>query len=208
MRPLIALFCLLFLGTASAQPPGVDETAAAAWQASTSHETAGRYREALADLDELSQADRTDYVYLLRKGWLLYLSGEHRESIAAYEAAVVKEPKAVEPRLGLLLPQMALRLWVDAEATAREAQELDPGSYLAGSRLAWILFNLGRYPDAEAAYTDVLAHYPSDVEMKAGLAWSLLKQGNKAEAEKLFIEVLTRAPQYEIAVTGLTTARK
>jgi tetratricopeptide (TPR) repeat protein len=147
------------------------------------------------------------YVHHLRRGWLLYLSGRHVEAVASYERAVAAEPRAIEPLVGLALPQMALRRWADAEQTTRAALELDPDNYLAASRRALSLYSLGRYADAAVPYQRMLALYPSDVEMRAGLGWCLLRQGKKAEARARFEEVLGIAPAHPAALEGLRAAR-
>jgi tetratricopeptide (TPR) repeat protein len=180
-----------------------DTACAAAFQASNDLEDAGHYREALDALASAPDGARERYVYQLRRAWLLYLAGDHRDAVEAYRGAIAAEPGAVEPRLGLLLPQMALHLWLDAEQTAAEVLELEPGGYLANSRHAWILYNLGRFAEAEAAYRRVLAAYPSDVDMQSGLGWSLLEQGKGAEAIGWFRAVLEVAPRHTTARQGL-----
>ncbi len=190
---------LLGVGVARAQ----DQAVAAAYQASNDLEQAGKYRDALEVLEGLPEATQEAYVFRLRRAWLLYLAGDHRASIDAYGTAIEAEPGAVEPRLGMLLPQMALYLWLDAERTARGALELDPTGYLATSRHAWILYNLGRHGDAAEAYRAVLRLYPSDVDMQAGLGWCLIHQGKGEEAAGWFRAVLEVAPRHVTARQGL-----
>jgi Flp pilus assembly protein TadD len=105
-----------------------------------------------------------------------------------------------------MLPQMALRRWSEAVSTARRALAIDDDNYLATSRLAFSLYNLGRFQDAEPHYRRLVTLYPSDVEMKAGLAWSLLKQGKKSQAASLFEEVLQVAPAHASSLDGLRQA--
>ncbi len=145
------------------------------------------------------------YTWELRRGWLLYLEGEYDLAIGAYQAAVHAEPRAVEPRLGLLLPQLQARKWVDAEATARAVSRLDADNVIATSRLAWALYNLGRYDEAEQRYLAALAAYPADVDSRAGVGWSLLMQGRVDEARATFRQVLDVAPQHVAAGDGMAT---
>ncbi|MGM0558023.1 MAG: tetratricopeptide repeat protein [Myxococcota bacterium] len=180
---------------------------AAKYSQSYELEARGNYDKALSVLGGVSKDQRATYTYKLRKGWLLYLGGEYSKAIESYEAAVRAEPKAVEPRVGLMLPQMALRNWKDAVETGRKALDIDKDNYLAASRLAWSLYNLGRYDDAERYYRRMIDLYPSDVEMKAGLAWSLLEQGQKSKAAALFEEVLDVAPTHASSLEGVRKAR-
>ena len=176
------------------------------YRASYQHEAQGKLAEALADIDGLPRSLRKTYAYHLRRGWLLYLLGRHWDSIESYRAAVAVHPNAVEPRLGLMLPTMALRLWLDALAVGKAELERDPHNYLASSRMAWASYSLGRYATAAKLYRKLVQAYPSDVEMRTGLGWSLLKQGRKPEALAEFDAVLAIAPDYAVAKQGRTAA--
>jgi tetratricopeptide (TPR) repeat protein len=166
-------------------------------------EAAGRPAAALAALEALSPGDRQTYLVSLRTGWLLYCNGRHAESIAAYTKALGREPASIEARLGRLLPRMALRQWAAVEAGAREAVEIDPASYLGGLRLAFAVYNQGRFTEAEAIYRRALARYPSDADLRAGVAWCLLKAHQPAEARRMFLEALASAPQSTTSLSGL-----
>lgn len=183
-----------------------DNGASQRYEESYAKEATGDYRGALDALKRLPPADRAGYTFTLREAWLLYLSADYEGSIAGYLRAVKKAPDAIEPRLGLLLPQLALRRWLDAEKTARWVLERDPRNKTARGQLAWAQFNLGRFKDAEGSYAQVLADYPSDVEMRSGLAWAKLRQGKKAEAKALFVEVVKVAPDYQSGLRGLAEA--
>ena len=198
---LVLAGAILSPGVAAAQDPAVSD----AYQASNDLEAAGKYREAADALASLPPGAKETYVYHLRRAWLLYLAADHRASVAAYRDAIEAAPKAVEPRLGLMLPQMALSLWLDTVSTAEGALAIDPNNYLALSRKAYALYMLGRYTEAADAYRAVLALYPSDVEMRSGLGWSLLKAG-RGDAAAEFRQVLDLAPEYVTAKTGLEMA--
>lgn len=180
-----------------------DDAVPTAYQSSYDLEAAGKYREALAALDPVAASEGTSYVYRLRRGWLHYLTGDHRTAIAEYGRAIDLAPRALEPRLGLMLPQMALRLWKDAASTGRWILARDPHNYLGRSRLAFISYNLGRYDDAVELYRAVLADYPSDVEMRAGLGWSLLRGGDIAGGAGELRQVLRVAPRHASAQAGI-----
>ncbi len=177
------------------------------YRASYAHESKGQYAKALADIDGLSKGERKRYIYHLRRGWLLYLLGRHWDAIESYRAAIKLEPRAVEARLGLMLPEMALLLWMDALETGQGVLELDPLNYLANSRMAWANYSLGRFDKAEALYRKLLKAYPSDTEMRTGLGWSLLKQGRYGTAQTEFEAVLRISPDYTVAKKGLAAAK-
>ena len=180
-----------------------DEDVQRAYRASYAHETKGEYGKALADIDRMPKAARATYVYHLRRGWLLYLLGRSWDSIAEYRHAIDARPDAIEPRLGLMLPQAALRLWLDVVATGKWVLTEDPHNRVARTRVAWAHYNLGKFAEAERHYRAVLRDYPSDVEMRAGLGWSLLKQGKNRAARRELLAALEIAPDYEAAKAGL-----
>ncbi len=170
-------------------------------------EAAGDLAAAVSALRRVPVEGRQDYFYQLRLGWLLYLNADHPAAATAYRQALTLAPDAVEPRLGLLLPLMAQRQWKESEEVARSTLAIDPQSYLAGSRLAFILFNQGRYEEAAARYRGLIELYPADLEMRAGLAWSLARSGKSSEAIAEFEAILAVAPAYPSALDGLRFAR-
>jgi tetratricopeptide (TPR) repeat protein len=191
--------------SASGQARG--ETAPEHYQRSYELETAGRSRDALKALHEIPPRSRDTYMYELREGWLKYLTGDHRGAVISYRRAIKRAPGAVEPRLGLMLPLMGLRLWQQVEREARAVLKQAPGNYLAESRLAFTCYNLGRYPEAERRYRQLVKLYPGDVDMKTGLAWTLCRQGKTREAAAIFREVLGYSPKNSSARAGLKRTR-
>ncbi len=178
------------------------ESPAARLQQSYELEAVGKTQDALAALERIEPSAR-GYVVHLRRGWLLYVLGRYGEAVAPYEQAIAAAPKAIEPRLGVMLPLMAERRWLDASAHAQKVLERDPGNYLASSRLAFSLYNLGRFGDALPHYLRIVEAYPSDVEMRNGVGWTLLKLGRGKESAQAFREVLLIAPKNASALEGL-----
>jgi tetratricopeptide (TPR) repeat protein len=185
---------------------GAEGGAADQFQKSYDSEAVGKPQDALSALDSLPAPQHDGYVASLRRGWLLYKLGKYAESIDAYARAIAQEPKSVEARVGVLLPAMALRRWADVENGAREVLKLDPANYLATLRMAFAVYNLGRYPEAAALYQRLGEGYPSDVDVRAGLGWSLLKMGKTGEATAEFRAVLEIAPRNALAADGLKAA--
>lgn len=174
------------------------------WRRSYAQEAGGDARGALATLDTLPDDARRTYLYTLRRGWLLYVMGRFDDAATAYRQAAAMSPAAVEPRVGGLLPLMALRRWQDAEALAREALRLDADNYLASRRLGLVLYNLGRFDAAREVYQSVAQRYPGDLEMLTGIAWCDLRRGQRDEAANGFRAVLAVSPDDAGAAAGLT----
>lgn len=172
-------------------------------QRSYDSEATGRIADALSVLDQLTPPRRDAYVLTLRKAWLLYRLGRYAESTEVYNRAIALAPGAVEPRLGILLPYLALRRWSDVEGQARAVLKLEPGNYLATLRLAFACYNLQRYAESTALYRKLIDLYPGDVEVRGGLGWALLKLGKYPEAAAEFRNILEIAPRNELAKEGL-----
>lgn len=180
---------------------------ASVWRQSYQLEAKGQHDAAASVLEELTDGGRQRYMYTLRRAWLAYLAGRHVQAVAGYRAAVKAQPQAVEPRLGLMLPLMALRRWQETEQVGHDVLRIDPHNRIAKQRVALALYRLGRFKEAERTYREVLARYPSDVEMRAGIAWCLLRQGQKDEARRLFAEVLIVAPDNVGARAGIAAVK-
>jgi tetratricopeptide (TPR) repeat protein len=200
---LSLLFC--HSGTVMAAARNEDP---AIFQESYDQEAIGRMDEALAALDRLSEGKRGGYLALLRRAWLLYKLGRHAQSSEVYEQASALDPKAIEARLGVLLPLMAEQRWPQAEQVARQILKVDGGNYLATLRLAFVQYNQKRYGESRTLYKKLAEAYPSDVEVRTGLAWALLKLGKSSHAAAIFREVLECAPKNALAQQGLAAASK
>lgn len=171
------------------------------FQKSRTWETKGDYTSALVELEKI--APKEVYILQLRLGWVLYNLERYDDSISAYRKAIKLEPGSLEARLGLMLPQMATRRWVDAKAIGEEILRHDPGSYLARSRLAYINYIQASFKDAEKLYRDLVGYYPGDLDMRNGLGWTLYKQGRYQEAKEVFKKVLEISPENPSALEGI-----
>lgn len=183
----------------AAEAPSVPEL----YRLSYATEARGDPAGALHFMDEAARLGESGYVLHLRRGWLLYLARRHADSAAAYARAVEAEPRAVEPRLGAMLPLMAQRRWKEAERLGLDVLGISPGDFTAQSRLASIQYSQGNHAAAEAWYRSALSSWPGSVEMRVGLAWSLLKQRHLTDARAEFEKVLRVAPDHPGANDGL-----
>lgn len=143
------------------------------------------------------------YAAQLRLGWLAYVSKEWNESIDHYNQAVGLAPAAVEPLLGLMLPQQAAGRYNEAIHSALVVIRLDPNNYTAISRMAWLLYLKGDFKNAAAMYRRLVSLYPSDIEMLLGLGFSLKSSGERKESEQCFNTVLLLSPANTRALEGL-----
>jgi len=194
---LVAIVVVAWAGVARA-----DDSVPELYRQSYALEAKGDYEGAIGRMSAVAANGAADYVAALRTGWLLYLAGRYAEAEAAYRKAMSLEPAAVEPKMGAMLPLMALRRWKEAERLGDEVLRAAPGESVVMGRMAYIQFMLGSYEKAEAWYRKVLAAFPGNVEMRAGLGWCLLKQNRFQPAKAEFDRVLSFAPDNAAAKEG------
>lgn len=136
---------------------------ATAFATSYQLEQAAKYDEAIDALKPVGY--KSAYLLELRLGWLYYLSGNYAVSRQHYTSAMRTNTKSIEPRLGLLLPTMALGKYDEAEVTARTILALDSNNYTAGLRLAYALRMQGKYRPARDYLSQLLTLYPTDATL-------------------------------------------
>ena len=198
MRTALLLAALLLSLPAAAATPADD-----AFRTSYAREARGDTAGALAALEPIVATPLNGYVLELRRGWLLYLAGRLPDAAKAYERAIALEPKALEPRHGILLPLLADRRFAEAKKHADAALAIAPQDFTALSKLGYIEYSLLRYEPAEAAYRRALALHPGSVDLRAGLGWALLRQRRLPEAREQLERVLAVAPDHASAKEGL-----
>ena len=83
-------------------------------------EAQGKPAVALQAIRQVEAQVGGSYFVHARSGWLAYLAGRHAEAVTAYEKAIAAAPGAIEPRLGLTAPLLALKQWRKLEALHSE----------------------------------------------------------------------------------------
>lgn len=167
------------------------------------YETRGNYAAALNSVLQILRKEKNNYTATLRAGWLSYKRGRYLDAISYYRAAIKLAPAAIEPHLGLTLPLMAARQWLEVERSLKWIIRNDPKSYTANTRLAYTYFLLGKYGLALKYYAAVLKWYPSDIVMKLGLAWTYYRMGKSSMAARHFRDVLNVRKYNTNALSGL-----
>jgi len=120
------------------------------------------YDKAIAAILPLSASHPNDYTLNLRLGWLYYFDKRYDESERFYRAAMQSAPRALQPKLGLLLPLLANKKYDTAETIAKQVVDADPSNYYGNLRLAVALRLQSKTDDARAIVDRNLAKYPTD----------------------------------------------
>lgn len=200
-RTMLGIIASLLLLAACAVSHAQEGALATALKASYEAEVQQDYRAAIRAL--VIPAAASSYIAQLRLGWLGYCAKEWNESISHYSQAVQLAPFAIEPLLGLMLPQMAAGKNDDAIHTAQIVLRQDPNNYTAISRAAWLLYLRRDYKQAAIMYRKLVNLYPTDTEMLLGLGFSLKFAGDKKESAQYFNTVLLLSPNNARALEGL-----
>jgi tetratricopeptide (TPR) repeat protein len=178
-------------GTASGQDVVLD-----AFAKSYKYEKAQNYEDAIKSIVILKNQD---YLVHLRLGWLYYLSGNHANSRQHYQKAMATAPKAIEPRLGYMLPLLAQARYAEVETVARQVLTMDAGNYYASLRLAIALRMQGKLAQAAEVNNAMLGLYPTDISFLNEMGLVLFAQKDYAAARQAFYRVLTLDPENVVA---------
>ncbi len=154
----------------------------------------GHYKKALDLMLPLAQRQPHNYLAHLRVAYLSYMTGKLDQSIFYYKKSIALYSKAIEPRLGLLLPLMAKGNYQQVVFVAQAVLRMDAKNYTARQKLAYSLYMSGRYRQAAQYYKSIVDDYPSDGLMHLGLGWSQYKQKGCSSAKKSFARALTILP--------------
>ena len=185
MRILLTLLLVFF---ASTPVFAADENAwiTEAYHRATHHEQTGNYSNAIKALLPVLRAYPSGYTVNLRMAWLYYLLGHYANSIAHYDVAIKMAPNAVEPKTGLLLPQLAQERYSEAEQTAYKILKTDFYNYYGNLRLIVALRNQNKTDLAIKVVNKMLILYPTDVTFLAELGLLYLQQGEQEQAMAVF----------------------
>jgi tetratricopeptide (TPR) repeat protein len=82
----LLIFVLLVGALAVGAPVRAD--APQIWQRSYDLEARGEHAASLAALNKLPEEAKTDYLFLVRRAWLLYLTARYQEAVGAYRQAI------------------------------------------------------------------------------------------------------------------------
>lgn len=164
------------------------------WQKSYQLESVGKYTDALAVLDPVPANSADAELKSLRRGWLFYLLGRYDEAIREYRFAVARNERSIDAKLGLTLPLLAKKNWVDAENVAREVLKMAPNNYTALLRLTIALEGQKNWEEMGKVASVMVAGYPTDSSAYVYLARAKAWQGKVNEAVVAYLAVLSRYP--------------
>ena len=173
-----------------------------AFSDSYTHEYNKKYTEAIATLTKLYDAD--SYEINLRLGWLYYENKNYTQSQNFYQLAVKQKPYALEARLGLVKPYVALESWDKVLQQYDDIIKIDPQNYTANYWYGVIQYNRKKYEAASKSFEKIVNLYPFDYDATHMLAWTYLNVGKNNDAKILFGKGLLMRPQDPSCLEGLS----
>jgi tetratricopeptide (TPR) repeat protein len=151
--------------------------------------------------------DKASYEINLRLGYLSYLAGQNKESMAYYKLAIDLKPKALEPRFGYVYPAAAFGQTDELIAQYTTILQIDPQNTIANYRQGYIFYQKKDYTAAYKYFNKVVALYPFAYEGLVMYAKASLQLGNKEEAKKLFNQVLLLSASDKDAISALASLK-
>ena len=172
-----------------------------AFDSSYTYEKAGYYTQAIAKIKNLY--DPASYEINLRLGWLYYEAGSYTESTEYYQRAILLQPYAIEPRLGIIYPYSSMGNWNQVLDNYNKILEVDPMNTYANYKVGMIYYYREQYETALKYFEKVANLYPFDYDNTLMYAWTNYKLGKLREAKILFQKVLLNRPGDASALEGL-----
>lgn len=166
----------------------------ASWANSYQLETAGKYIESIAAIEQVPANGSDAELKALRRGWLFYLLGNFNDSIREYRLAIDRNAKSLDARLGVILPLLAQKRWREAEQNAKAALDISPNSYLGLLRLAIAQEGLRDWSGMAKTSSTLVSSYPSDAPAYVYLARANAWLNKREEAIAAYTAVLSRYP--------------
>ncbi len=171
------------------------------FQNSYLHEASGNLAEAILDLRNVY--DENSYEINLRLGWLTYSSGLFSDAQSYYNKAILLKPFAIEPRLGIVLPQAAMGNWNSVIAQYEKILEITPNNSVVMHRLGLIYYGQKDFLKAEKYFEKVVNLYPFDYDGLVMYAWTNFQLKKYREAKVLFNKALMNTPSGSSAMEGM-----
>ncbi len=173
-----------------------------AFKQSYDYEATRNYEAAINAVN--SVYSETSYEINIRLGWLNYLSGKHKESIAYYQKAIEIMPAATEPKWGIIYPYTKLEKWTEVEKNYTAVLRIDPKNATANYNLGLIYYYRKDYISAKRYFDISLNLFPFNYNNLLMSAWTNYFLGNKNEATVLFNKTLLCSPNDKSVLEGLS----
>jgi Flp pilus assembly protein TadD len=167
------------------------------------HSSLGEADTALGYLRRGLAVDSESWLLHFETGLALAQAGRNQEAIEQFQAALERNPGAIEIHNNLAAAAVALGRFDEARAALETAHRARPASAEITTNLAVLLERGERFDEALALYGEALRADPQHAEAHGNLGTLLLRLGRPADAERHLREALRLRPLYPAAWKNL-----
>ncbi len=184
-----------------------EKTTLSAFYQSIAAEKIGNYDEAINILSKNYSAEKNNYLYNLRLGWLYYVKGDYKTSLFYYKNAVRISSNSIESLLGITYPYSAAKN-IDALKTIyKKILDKAPENYKANLNMGLLYFNQGDYLNSIIFLENVVKNYPSNYSTNLYLGWANYYVGGNKKAHAYFQSALMAVPNDPSALKGYNATK-
>ncbi len=166
------------------------------------------YKNAIAEIMKIYDANKNSYTFNIRLGWLNYLNNDLENSVKYYKNAINIKPNSIEAYLGITLPLSKQNNWETVQNSYKNILKIDSKNYTANLRLGQIYLNNSDFSAAKNYLEKAFDQFPSEYEPNLSLGYTYYYLGNKSKANDLLTTAVMLNPDDSIAVAGLKLINK
>jgi len=195
-------FIVFFILSSSLNIQSQDKVLMNSFSESYDFEAVQKYDAAISVLNLVYV--ESSYEINIRLGWLNYLAGKHKESIALYLKAIALMPAATEPLWAVINPLTKLDSWKEIEKMYLSILKIDPKNAAANYNLGLIYYYRKDFLTAKKHFDISLNLSPFGFNNLLMSAWTNYFLGYKNQAIALFNKSLLYSPNNKSALEGLS----
>lgn len=133
---------------------------------------------------------------LILQGLVAYGGGDFESAIDSFRKALAADPKDLTARVNLARALIAAEHFAEAGAVVAELEELTKANPMVAFLRGQVAYHEKRYPEAKAAFTEVLLAVPNHAQSMWLLSHVLFLESDLLEAEKHATKFVDLAPDY------------
>ncbi|MDF1878929.1 hypothetical protein JHD46_04670 [Sulfurimonas sp. SAG-AH-194-C20] len=157
------------------------------------YEQMGKYSQAIKVLSSLYLKYPKGYTLNLRFGWLFFLDKKYKNAQKHYNIAILSNPYALDPRLGLTRVYLASASYAEAEHVAHELLKIDYYNYYANIYIVQALMGQKKFNIAQKVVSKMLGIYPTDINFLELLS-VIYKETKSPYLKKVYEDILILNP--------------
>jgi tetratricopeptide (TPR) repeat protein len=204
---LISILLIIMAAQANAKELSHEQIAEAYYK-SYNYEKSGNFNDSIKAIALVHQKYNKAYGINIRLAYLYSLNGNYRNSISHYKQAIIAQPNALSPLLGLMNVYILAKDYEQASKRGFQILSIDYYNYYGNLKLAYILRQTEKLELAEKILLKMLTVYPSDKLYLTELGLLKLKQKDFEQTKILMQSVQILDPENIAAKSTLLSLEK